>query len=140
MIPISYMRYLAAAKSQPSQVVFHKDLFTSVVIFFVVCALWGLFQFFRGQPPSGSYLGALIIGIGLLAVQGISGLILVGAGYQPRDWTHWLYGFVLLFTIPFIYATWAQRTADRRAALYYALGCVLIVVIALVRQTMTGSG
>ena len=128
----------AKTKSDAVQVVFHKDLFTSVVLFFIVCAVWGLFLFARSQAPSGSYLGALIIGEGLIILQGLSGLVLVATGYKPHDGLHWLYGIVLLFTLPVIYGAWAQKRSDRMAALYYALGCILIVLIAAVRSSGTG--
>jgi len=125
-------------KTDAPQVVFHKDLFASIVIFFVVCALWGLFLTIRGQPPSGSYLGALVIGVGLIAIQALSGLVLIVTGYAPHEPLHWLYGFVLLFTIPVAYGAWAQRNNDRWASFFYALGCILIVVIAVVRSKATG--
>lgn len=122
-------------------ILFHQDLFNSVVLYFVVLALWGLFLFIRGQAPSGSYLAALIIGVGLIAVQGLSGVLIVvtSAGkHHPKDGLHWLYGFVLLLTIPVIYGAWAQRANDRRASLLYAGGCALILIIALVRSRATG--
>ena len=119
-------------------ITFHQDLFRSLVLYFAVLALWGLFLFIRGQAPSGSYLAALIIGVGLAAVQGLSGILLVSTGHHPKDALHWLYGFVVVLTLPVIYGAWAQKANDRRASLYYALGCILIVVIAVVRSQGTG--
>ena len=135
----------AAAKStsDPAQVVFHKDLATSIIIFFVVCAAWGIFLWARGQAPSGSYLGALAIGVGLIALQGLAGIVLVVTGYAPhgnQPFMHWVYGFVLLFTIPFVYGAWTQRRNDRVSSLLYALGCVLIVLIAFFRMKYTAVG
>jgi heme A synthase len=120
-------------------IAFHQDLFKSVILYFGVLTLWGLFLFIRGQAPSGSYLGALIIGVGLAVVQGLSGvLIVLTTSHHPKEGLHWLYGFVIVLILPVIYGAWAQRSNDRRASLYYALGCALILVIALVRSQNTG--
>lgn len=101
-------------------------------------ALWGFFQWFRGEQPSGSYLAALIIGEALIIVQALSGLLLVAAGHHPRDGLHWLYGVILVLTLPVVSSAWAQKATDRRAALYYGLACTLIVIVAVVRASGTG--
>jgi hypothetical protein len=120
-------------------ILFHQDLFRSLVLYFGALALWGLYLWLRGKPPSGSYLGALILGVGLAAVQGLSGLLIVATtSHHPKDGLHWLYGFVVLLTLPVIYGAWAQHVNDRRASLFYGLGCAFIVVIAVVRSSGTG--
>lgn len=122
-------------------ITFHQDLFTSIILYFVVLMVWGAFLFLRGQPPSGSYLGALIIGVGLLCVQGLSGVLIIlttGGHHHPKSALHWLYGFVVILTIPVIYGAWAQGSGDRRTSLLYASGCLLILIIALVRSSSTG--
>lgn len=115
----------------------HQGLFNSIVLYFIVLALWGLYQWLRGYQPSGSYLAALIIGEGLMIVQAISGLLLVAMGKHPHQGLHWLYGAVLLLTLPVAYTFGGQRR-DRLSTLYYGLGCALVVVVALVRTKATG--
>lgn len=118
---------------------FHQDLFSSLVLYFIALTAWGLFLYFRGQGPNGSYNGALVIGVGLAVVQALSGLLLVATGHHPKDGLHWLYGFVVVLTLPVVYRAWVQKSSnDKRASLFYALACALVVVIALVRSKATG--
>lgn len=118
---------------------FHQDLFRSVVLYFAALAVWGFYLWWRRNGANGSYLAALIIGEGLAIVQGLSGLLLVATNHHPKDGLHWLYGFVIILTLPVVYGAWAQNLADdRKSALFYGLGCSLIVVIAVVRSAQTG--
>ncbi|HEV3312661.1 MAG TPA: hypothetical protein VG815_19280 [Chloroflexota bacterium] len=117
---------------------FHQDLFRSLVLYFIALGLWGLYHYFRGEAPSGSYLGALVLGVGLTLAQGFSGLLLVATNHHPKDGLHWLYGVVAVLTLPFVYSAFAHKENSSRASLYYALGCAFVVLIALVRSQGTG--
>ncbi|HZT96940.1 MAG TPA: hypothetical protein VFB34_08895 [Chloroflexota bacterium] len=116
----------------------HQALFTSVVIYYAVLTLWGAFMYVRGSEPSGSYLGAAILGEALVVVQAATGLLLLASGHHPKtEALHFLYGAVILLAVPFVYLTVGQRR-DRNASGFFALACLLIVIIALFRAKATG--
>ena len=119
--------------------VFHQDLFRSLVLYFAVLAAWGLFLWFRNQGPNGSYYGAMLIGEGIIIVQALSGLLLVATGHHPSDGLHWLYGGVVLLTLPVVHLVWAQKAGgSRNASVLYAAGCAFVLIVALVRSQSTG--
>ncbi len=115
----------------------HQALFTSVVIYFVVVALWGAVNFLRSIPPPGSFVGAVILGEVLIVVQAASGLFLLASGKHPSDNLHYLYALLILLAMPFAYLTAGQRQ-DRNGSGFYALAAALIVILAVVRATKTG--
>jgi hypothetical protein len=118
---------------------FHSDLFRSVLTFFVVLAIWGFVLFFMGRPPAGSYLGALIIGEGLVVVQALTGLLLIAGGHHPEKGLHWLYGAIVLATLPACYGITGQReVSGRMLSLYYGIACAFVVLIAGARSYSTG--
>ncbi len=114
----------------------HRVFFTAVVVYFAVMLLLFAVSWLRGQGPSGSALGALIIGEALLLLQSIVGLVLIAIGKRPDSALHWLYGAVLVLSVPVAYVFSAQRE-DRQVSLFYGLACLLIVALA-VRAAMTG--
>jgi CDP-diglyceride synthetase len=125
--------------STPLLVAFHKDLFNSVALFFVAMTAWGLYLSLRGQGPTGSFLGALILGEGLVLVQAVSGLLLVATGHHPESVLHWLYGAIIILTLPTLFlVTSSRQQTPRTLSLYYGLGCFFLVVVALVRAQGTG--
>ena len=73
----------------------HSTLSNTIWLFFLILGLWGLFRGIRRQGIDGSYLGAMVIGEILYAVQGVLGLILWMGGFLPgvdRPTMHILYG------------------------------------------------
>lgn len=117
----------------------HQFLFLPVVLYFAVLTLLGAFWFLRSSGPTGNYLGALIIGEGLIVAEAIVGLLVRLSGQQPHNALHLLYGAVLVLALPIAYGLANQRDEqDRMATGYYALACLLIVVIAVVRSYPTG--
>jgi heme A synthase len=118
----------------------HQFLLLPIVLYFGVLALLGAFWFFRSTGgPGGNYLGALIIGEGLIVVQAIVGLLVFASGKHPHQGLHWLYGAILLLALPIAYGLGSQREEqDRLVTGYYAIACALIVVVAIVRAAPTG--
>ncbi|MBA3534809.1 MAG: hypothetical protein H0T73_23095 [Ardenticatenales bacterium] len=99
----------------------HLQLATMATIFTLLLALWGFLRYMQGQGVDGSYLGAVVIGEGLLVVQGALGGLMMGAGAQPaRPAIHILYGLVALLSFPALYA-FTQGRDSRREMLLWAL-------------------
>lgn len=127
----------ACNKASGISVNLHNSFFLVVVVYSLLIGLWGMGLFIRGSNPSGSFLGALVLAEGVGIVQGLFGLFVVVAGYRPHDALHWLYGIVVVATLPVAYA-FSDGGRERRDSLYFALGAFFIVVIALVRAAPTG--
>ncbi|GAC1445688.1 MAG: hypothetical protein NVSMB52_07760 [Chloroflexota bacterium] len=115
----------------------HRGFFTVVLLYALAMSLWGLFLFFRGRNPSGSYLGSLLIAEGVTAFQGLVGLILVLQGHRPHDGLHFLYGIVAVITLPAAYFLSAQGR-ERRDSLIFGLATLFLFGIAI-RGATTGA-
>jgi hypothetical protein len=115
----------------------HRALFSSLILYFGILTLWGLFEWVRGRNPSSSYLGALILGEGLGAIQDLVGLILMATGKHPADPLHFLYGAVIILTLPTVYGI-VDQARTRRSTLFFALACAFLIGIAI-RASATGS-
>lgn len=116
----------------------HQGFAQAVLIYSAILAVWGLFLFLRGSNPSGSYLGALAIAEGLVVIQGLVGIVLLGQGHRPHDGLHLLYGVVGVLSLPIAYF-YAGGTEDRQASLIFALAALFMIGVAI-RATMTGGG
>jgi len=115
----------------------HARLLFTILLFFGALALWGLFNFLRGQPISGGYRGALAIGELLMLAQFIVGLLLLLGGRQPyREAIHILYGVVTVITLPGTFA-YTRGRDSRYEQLIYAIVCLFLCGIAL-RSLETG--
>lgn len=91
--------------------VVHATLSNTIWLFFLALSLWGLFNAFRKRGVDGSYLGAMVIGEVLYAVQGVLGVILWVGGFLPglgRPTMHILYGSFALVFMPFVYFVWLK--------------------------------
>jgi len=121
---------------------FHMNWSRVVLIYSGILALWGLFLWVRKSNPSPGYLGALAIAEGVFLVQGISGLIAVitanGAHDRPHDPLHYLYGVVLVLTLPAAYF-FGDGGRERRDSLIFGLAALFIIGIAI-RGITTGAG
>lgn len=105
---------------------FHKRTSDAIAIYALAVGAWGLFNFLRRKAPDGSYNGALAIGVGLFALQGIAGMILYFTGLVPaRGWQHILYGVTIVLTIPAIYA-FTRGSNTVRESMLYGLGMIFI--------------
>jgi len=90
----------------------------------------------RKQAPSGSYRATLVLTEGLFIVQGLVGIGMYFGGARPHDQLHWLYGPLLVITLP-IAASYLSGRESRREALVYGLAALFMFGLAI-RAYMTG--
>lgn len=102
----------------------HNSLATTMLLFMLACGMWGVFSAFRGGL-SGSLSGALVIGEGLILVQGLLGLVAYLSGARAADGIHWLYGASAAVTLPGIYSFVRHRSA-RIQALWLGAGALFV--------------
>jgi hypothetical protein len=115
----------------------HARLLFTILLFFGALALWGLFNFLRGQSISGGYRGALAIGELLMLAECVVGLLLLLGGRQPyREAIHILYGLVTVITLPGTFA-YTRGRDSRYEQLIYAIVCLFLCGIVL-RSLETG--
>jgi hypothetical protein len=114
---------------------FHNSLSTTMVLFMLACGLWGIVGAFRGGL-SGSLSGALMIGQGLVLVQGLLGVVLYLAGARPANGLHWLYGASAAVTLPGVYS-FVRHRSGRLQSLYLGFGALFIFGLAI-RGITTG--
>jgi len=114
----------------------HDRLANTALLFVLIVALWALFNYLRGQGISPSYWGTLVIGEGLLLIQGLIGLVLFLQGARPPRLIHILYGIVVLLVWPGVY-TYTQGRGTRREALIYGVATLFLFGL-LLRAIGTG--
>ena len=120
-----------------SLTILHARLVITILLFFGALALWGFFNYLRGQGVSGSYLGALAVGELLMLSEFIVGLILLLSGQRPyRVGVHILYGVVAILTLPGTFA-YIRGRDSRWEQLIYVTVCLFLCGIAL-RAITTG--
>lgn len=100
------------------------------MLFMVIVGLWGLMTFLRGGGLSGSIAGALIIGQGLIVLQGLAGVVLFIGGPHPPSSLHYLYGLAAVISLPFVWSYMKERDA-RQALLFYSLVALFIAGLAI---------
>jgi hypothetical protein len=115
---------------------FHMNWARVVVIYAAIVTVWGLFLWIRGSKPSPGYLGALVIAEGVFIIQGLGGLIALGTGHRPNDGLHYLYGVVLVLTLPVAYF-FGNMASERRDSLIFGLATLFLIGIAI-RGITTG--
>ncbi len=115
----------------------HASLANTMILFMLVCSIWGFIEFLRGGL-SGSLSGALVLGEGLIFLQGALGIILYLAGARPANGFHWLYGASALVTLPFIYGL-VRNQPVRIQVLWLAFGTFFIFGLSI-RGITTGGG
>lgn len=112
-----------------SLVEIHNRLSGTASLFVAVLAFWSLYLRIRNRGLDGSWIGAAIIGEGLIIVQGLLGgyLYLQGLGSAlPRPFMHILYGVVAVLTLPAAYSYFAGLEDDRVKTLALALVCAFL--------------
>ena len=120
-----------------SLTILHARLVITILLFFGALALWGFFNYLRGQGVSGSYLGALAVGELLMLSEFVVGLILLLSGQRPyRVGVHILYGVVAILTLPGTFA-YIRGRDSRWEQLIYVTVCLFLCGIAL-RAITTG--
>jgi hypothetical protein len=116
---------------------FHDRLATTIILFFVIAGVWGLFEYARGGVLGGTIAGILVIGQVLVVIQGLLGLVLFVGGDRPSDMVHLLYGFTAALALPFVWS-YMRDKAPRQGLLFYSLIALFIVGLAI-RGMTTGS-
>ena len=117
---------------------FHDRLATTMLLFFLAAGAWGLLEYMRGGSLSGNIAGALLLGQGLVLVQGALGMVLFLFGNRPDDLVHLLYGFTAALVLPFVWSYMRHR-APRQGLLLYSLVALFIVGLSI-RGMTTGGG
>ena len=117
---------------------FHMNWSRVVVIYAAFLAVWGLYLWIRGSNPSPGYLGALVIAEGIFLVQGLAGLLALSSGHRPHDALHYLYGGVLVLTLPAAYF-FGDGGRERRDSLIFGLAGLFLIGIAIRGITTGGS-
>lgn len=115
----------------------HDRLATTVILFFAIAGLWGLLEFARGGALGGSIAGMLVIGQGLVVVQGLFGILLFARGSRPETIVHLLYGVTAAIVLPFVWS-YVRDRAPRQGLLIYSLVALFIVGLAI-RGMATGA-
>ena len=113
----------------------HQRIAYASMLYMLVVGIWGLVGYLRKDSVKPSYLGALLVGQGLVVAQVLLGGLMLGGGLAPGNPMHYLYGFTALISLPLAYS-YNQGRSDRRALLVYAI-VALFVFGAGVRATTT---
>ena len=112
----------------------HSALGNSVILFMFVCGIWGLGAFVFRRPVGGSYLGTLVIGEILIIAQALVGVLLLARGSAPGREVHFLYGTLVVISLPAVYG-YVQARSSRLDALIYGIASLLIMAFAMHAQT-----
>ena len=131
------MTYLLAVKHDSLPLVLHQGFARAFLIYSALMGLWGLFLWIAGRPPSGGYMGALVLDEVLALVQGVVGLIVRTGAQAPHDALHYLYGIVAVVSLPAAYFLSDEGTT-RRDSLYFGIAGLFLVGVAI-RGTVTGA-
>ena len=113
----------------------HDNLANTMWMFMLACGIWGVFSALRGGF-SASLAGALVIGEGLIIVQGILGGVSYLTGARPGQSLHFLYGLAAAITLPGIY-TYARNRPAKQQAMLFGLGALFVFGLAI-RGITTG--
>lgn len=116
----------------------HDRLATSVLLFMAAVGVWGILSYLRGQVLSGSIAGALIIGQGLVVIQGAAGMAIYLNGQRPTSSVHLLYGFTAALVLPFVWSYLRDRH-PRQGLLLYSLIALFVAGLAIRGMTTGGS-
>lgn len=107
-----------------------------LLVFAVVLAIWGTYQYFRKAAVSAGFRSSYLIMAGVTAVQGLLGLAAFAGGGRPTTLLHLVYGAFAVLFLPAAYF-WAHRGDSRREAVILA-GAAWVVSIAYFRGIATG--
>jgi hypothetical protein len=114
----------------------HATTARSLVLYFAVVGIWGLWLWFRKSGSATSaYRGALMIGGALAVVQALLGLSLIVFVRPATEPLHYLYGVTVILTLPLVAAYISDKSYSR--ALAYGLGSLFVAGLAI-RAITTG--
>jgi heme A synthase len=114
----------------------HRRLAYALLIYTVILGIWGGFQFLRSRAVSGGFRSSFLLMIGLLAVQGLLGVVSFTTSPPPRGILHVVYGIFAIVFLPGVYF-YAARGSRAREAAFMAASC-WIVAVAFGRGITTG--
>ena len=96
----------------------HARVGIAVVLYMLICTVWGAVAALRGVGASGSYQGALVLAVALALLQGALGIVLTFTGRPPAQWLHVVYGVLVFAALPVAHAYVRGRSARAAAGLY----------------------
>jgi heme A synthase len=112
----------------------HQVVANALLLLMLLLGLWGLLMALVKRGVGGSYRSTYVLAGGVFGLQAVIGLVMLIAGFRPKDWLHLLYGIV-----PFVALAWAwgyaAKTEPRRESL--ALGVAALFTFGLVIRAMT---
>jgi hypothetical protein len=117
----------------------HGRLANAVLLFSIICVVWGFLNFIRKQPVTSSYWGGLAILQILAMAQVVVGILVYtssGNGQLARPIVHILYAATLVISLPAAYVYTGGKDTQREN-LIYALVCLWLVFI-VERSISTG--
>jgi hypothetical protein len=117
--------------------VLHDRLASSMMLFTLAAAAWGLAAFVRRRQMDGTFWGILAVGGIVFVAQAVLGVLLLLDGARPLRPIHFLFGAVAALTLPLYYAVSKGRD-DRTATLIYAVLCLFLAGVIL-GSTITGA-
>jgi len=113
----------------------HIGLARACVLFSLIMGLYGLWLFARKQGVGGNFLGIMAVAELLYIAQVAVGGLMYLQGLRPERSVHYLYGIVLIISLPGAYAYLRGRD-DRRETLTYGLIGLFLAGVSL-RATFT---
>jgi CDP-diglyceride synthetase len=116
--------------------VLHAGLARALILYALVLAIWGSYQFIRRRAVSGGFRASFLLMFGLTLLQGLLGGASFAIGQHPRELLHVVYGIFAAVFLPGVYTYVSSAAKDREAA-FLAAAC-WIVLIAYGRGLTTG--
>ncbi|HVC34250.1 MAG TPA: hypothetical protein VNL16_12135 [Chloroflexota bacterium] len=117
-------------------VAIHLLLFRVIVLYTLICAGWGFWNFFTHRSVTDAYRTTLLIAEGLFVVQALAGLELLGEGKAPADPLHYLYGLLGIAVLPSVVGYVGR--GKKRESLWLGLTTLFLFGVAI-RAMMTGA-
>jgi hypothetical protein len=115
----------------------HARLSTTLLLYTLLMAIWGLWRYFRREGVNSSYWGALVILEVIVLLQGLLGVYLWVSGVgKLSGYLHVLYGAFNALLLPGIFA-FTRGDDSRRTMLIYGVAQVFMVGT-LLRSVVTG--
>jgi hypothetical protein len=117
----------------------HERLSYTTLYFMAALGIWGLWNALRGAGMTPSYWGGLVIGQGIIVIEGLIGVALYVVGAVPaRGLLHVLYGVAALISFPAVFS-FTRGRSTRYEALIYAVVALFLAGVT-VRARLTGGG
>ncbi len=113
----------------------HARFAIALLLFAAGLGAWGSVAFLVRRGISPGFRSAYLLMIGLTALQGLLGIVLI-TSHQPRELLHVVYGIFAFLFLPGVYF-WAARGSRVREGAFMAIAC-WIVAIAYGRGILTG--